>query len=115
MKPLGILWLLGGLVFGAGVPAHSGTARVKLGNEVLAAHKFKELAGKRVGLITNPSGVNGKLESTIDVLHAAPGDAGREDRCRDCGGLEPRRGEIPRAAGKTSVVLRPAPPGPQKL
>src|SRR6185295_8499881 len=49
------------------------TARVKLGDEVLAQHKFKELAGKRVGLITNPSGVNSQLESTIDGLRAAPG------------------------------------------
>lgn len=48
-------------------------AIVKLGNEVLAEHHFKELAGKRVGLITNPSGVNRNLESTMDVLRAAPG------------------------------------------
>src|SRR5437867_5457450 len=48
-------------------------AEVMLGNEVLAEHKFHELAGKRVGLITNPSGVNRNLESTIDVLRAAPG------------------------------------------
>ncbi|HEX5221387.1 MAG TPA: DUF1343 domain-containing protein [Verrucomicrobiae bacterium] len=46
--------------------------RVKLGNEVLVQTKFKVLAGKRVGLITNPSGVNSQLESTIDVLRAAP-------------------------------------------
>jgi uncharacterized protein YbbC (DUF1343 family) len=46
--------------------------RVKLGNEVLAQTKCKVLAGKRVGLITNPSGVNSRLESTIDVLRAAP-------------------------------------------
>ena len=54
------------------VPA-SAEAQVQLGNEVLAAHNFQELAGKRVGLLTNPSGVNRKLLSTIDVLHAAPG------------------------------------------
>ena len=48
-------------------------AQVKLGNEVLAEHHFKELQGKRVGLITNPSGVNRNLESTIDVLRSAPG------------------------------------------
>ena len=53
--------------------AQAQTPKVKLGNEVLAQRKFKELAGKRVGLITNPSGVNSKLESTIDVLRAAPG------------------------------------------
>jgi uncharacterized protein YbbC (DUF1343 family) len=46
---------------------------VQLGNEVLAASGFKVLKGKRVGLITNPSGVNRNLESTIDVLRAAPG------------------------------------------
>lgn len=47
--------------------------RVKLGNEVLAEQQFKPLVGKRVGLITNPSGVNSRLESTIDVLRKAPG------------------------------------------
>jgi uncharacterized protein YbbC (DUF1343 family) len=46
---------------------------VKLGNEVLAGSSFKALQGKRVGLITNPSGVNRNLESTVDVLRAAPG------------------------------------------
>ena len=54
------------------VPAWA-EAQVQLGNEVLAAHHFQELAGKRVGLLANPSGVNRQLLSTIDVLHAAPG------------------------------------------
>src|SRR5437763_3127273 len=53
--------------------ALTSAAQVKLGNEVLAAGGFKTLQGKRVGLITNPSGVNRNLESTIDVLRAAPG------------------------------------------
>src|SRR5664279_4234354 len=48
-------------------------AEVKLGNEVLAAEQFKVLQGKRVGLLTNPSGVNRHLVSTIDQLLAAPG------------------------------------------
>jgi len=60
------------MVFGRAA-ADAGAAQVKLGSEVLAEHNFKELAGKRVGLITNPSGVNRNLESTIDVLRAAPG------------------------------------------
>ncbi len=51
----------------------SARAEVKLGNEVLAAGQFKALQGKRVGLLTNPSGVNRHLDSTIDVLRAAPG------------------------------------------
>ena len=55
------------------VALFAATAPVQLGNEVLAAGGFKELAGKRVGLITNPSGVNRRLETTIEVLRAAPG------------------------------------------
>lgn len=49
------------------------TAEVKLGNEVLASTGFKALKGKRVGLVTNPSGVNRNLDTTIEVLRAAPG------------------------------------------
>ena len=61
-------------LFVSAPPARSAAApRVKLGNEVLAAHHFRELAGKRVGLIPNPSGVNSRLETTLDVLRAAPG------------------------------------------
>ena len=33
-------------------------AQLQLGDEVLATGGFRELQGKRVGLITNPSGVN---------------------------------------------------------
>jgi uncharacterized protein YbbC (DUF1343 family) len=46
-------------------------AEVKLGNEVLAASNFKALQGKRVGLITNPSGVNRHLRPTVDLLRTA--------------------------------------------
>ena len=53
----------------AAVPA----PRVQLGVDVLVADGFKPLAGKRIGLITNPTGVTGDLRSTIDVLHKAPG------------------------------------------
>ena len=65
-------FVLAGLVLSS-VFFASGQAAVKLGSEVLAQQKFKALAGKRVGLITNPSGINSQLESTIDVLRAAPG------------------------------------------
>lgn len=42
----------------------------KLGNEVLMSKEENHvlIAGKRVGLVTNQSGVNSKGESTIDVL-----------------------------------------------
>jgi uncharacterized protein YbbC (DUF1343 family) len=71
MKCFGIISLMGALALSHCTTTRAGTPRVRLGNEVLADHKFRELAGKRVGLITNPSGVNADLESTIDVLRAA--------------------------------------------
>lgn len=46
---------------------------VKPGIEVLKASGFGELQGKRVGLITNPTGVDNDLRSTIDILAEAPG------------------------------------------
>ena len=45
---------------------------VKSGIEVLRDRGFNELEGKRVGLVTNPSGVDSQLNSTIDILYAAP-------------------------------------------
>ncbi len=45
---------------------------VKLGSEVLATRGFSALAGKRVGLLTNPSGVNRRGRSTVDVLKQSP-------------------------------------------
>lgn len=45
--------------------------RIKTGIEVLKQTNFKILEGKRVGLITNPTGVDDNLKSTIDILHEA--------------------------------------------
>jgi len=45
---------------------------VKTGIEVLRDRNFDILKGKRVGLVTNPTGVDSKLESTIDILNEAP-------------------------------------------
>ncbi|MBW8324925.1 MAG: DUF1343 domain-containing protein [Prolixibacteraceae bacterium] len=47
--------------------------RVKTGIEVLRDNNFKILQGKRVGLITNPTGVDSQLKSTVDILNEAPG------------------------------------------
>ena len=44
----------------------------KTGIEVLVDQKFKLLEGKRVGLITNPTGVDSNMKSTIDILSEAP-------------------------------------------
>lgn len=45
---------------------------IKTGIEVLKEQNFKCLEGKRVGLITNPTGVDNNLKSTIDILNEAP-------------------------------------------
>jgi uncharacterized protein YbbC (DUF1343 family) len=47
--------------------------RVKLGIDVLRDRGFDILKGKRVGLITNPTGISSDLEQTVDILHHAPG------------------------------------------
>lgn len=57
----------------AGLLSAAAQAQVKPGIEVLRDGGFKELQGKRVGLITNPTGVDNNLKSTIDILHEAPG------------------------------------------
>lgn len=46
--------------------------KVKTGIEMLKADNFKILEGKRVGLVTNPTGVDNDLTSDIDILHNAP-------------------------------------------
>lgn len=47
------------------------SAQVKPGVEVLRDRGFAGLEGKRVGLLTNPSGVDRNLRSTIDILYKA--------------------------------------------
>ena len=53
------------------IPATAQT--VLTGIDVLEANGFEQLQGKRIGLVTNPTGVDRYLNSTIDVLHSAPG------------------------------------------
>ena len=55
------------------VKVNAGEARTKVrpGIEVLESRGFEGLKGKRVGLVTNPSGVDRNLRSTIDILHDA--------------------------------------------
>lgn len=48
-------------------------AQVKPGIEVLRDNGFKELQGKKIGLLTNPSGIDRNLRSTVDILFNAPG------------------------------------------
>ena len=46
---------------------------VKTGIEVLRDRGFDILIGRKVGLVTNPSGVDSRLNSTVDILYNAPG------------------------------------------
>jgi len=46
--------------------------KIQLGIDVLAISKFRELRGKRVGLLTHPAGVNRQGVSTIEVLRGSP-------------------------------------------
>ena len=67
MKTIKGLFLSILLVFTASISA----AKVQTGIEVLRADGFKLLEGKRVGLTTNPTGVDSNLKSTIDILWEA--------------------------------------------
>ncbi len=62
-----IVLLMAGFVSEASEPV------VKTGVEVLRDREFRGLVGKRVGLVTNPSGVDRHLNSTVDILFNAPG------------------------------------------
>ena len=53
------------------ISASAQKIHVKTGIEVLKETNFRVLQGKRVGLITNPTGVDNNLKSTIDILHEA--------------------------------------------
>lgn len=46
--------------------------KIKTGIEVLKEQHFACLKGKRVGLITNPTGVDNTMRSTVDILYNAP-------------------------------------------
>jgi uncharacterized protein YbbC (DUF1343 family) len=48
-------------------------ARVRTGLEILARDGFRPLEGKRVGLVTNHSGIDASRTSSIDILAAGKG------------------------------------------
>ena len=55
------------------LPDGASAPRVLTGADVLAARKFAPLSGKRVGLITNHTGMDVVGRRTIDLLARAPG------------------------------------------
>ncbi|MFG2619831.1 exo-beta-N-acetylmuramidase NamZ domain-containing protein [Streptomyces sp. NPDC048507] len=62
----------GGAVGAATVPAAAAAGRVRTGFERLAADGYAELAGQRVGVVTNPTGITADARHLVDVLHADP-------------------------------------------
>lgn len=72
MKRLFVLLLcVAGYMF-LDTDAYASGPVVKTGIEVLRDRGFDVLKGKRVGLVTNPSGVDRNLCSTVDILFNAP-------------------------------------------
>ncbi|MFD6027161.1 exo-beta-N-acetylmuramidase NamZ family protein [Streptomyces griseoluteus] len=59
---------------GAGVPAPASDAggghRVRTGFERLAAGGYAPLAGRKAGIVTNPTGVTRDVRHVVDVMHA---------------------------------------------
>lgn len=53
-------------------PTAASPSSVLNGIDVLARDGFKPLRGKKVGLITNHTGIDRERRSTIDLLHGAP-------------------------------------------
>ncbi|MQA98385.1 MAG: DUF1343 domain-containing protein [Streptosporangiales bacterium] len=51
--------------------ASAGRGRVRTGAEVLAASGWSDLAGQKVGVVTNPTGVTGELTSIVDEMHGS--------------------------------------------
>lgn len=63
-----ILILFSFIILSACAQSNKEPIVVKTGIEVLQETNFAILKGKRVGLITNPTGVNSQLKSTTDIL-----------------------------------------------
>lgn len=97
-----IVWLVLLLGFAALAPAQP---RVLLGIDVFEKQRFRQVEGKRVGLLTHAAGVNRFGTSSVDVLRRSPrvnlvalfgpehgiyGDAAANEKIED--GYDPRSG-----------------------
>ncbi|TDD00420.1 DUF1343 domain-containing protein [Saccharopolyspora terrae] len=54
----------------AAKPAQVAPGAVRTGADVLASRDFSDLAGHRLGIVTNPTGVLSTLDHLVDVMHA---------------------------------------------
>ncbi len=76
-------------------PGENSNEKVQTGIDVLTSEKFDALAGLRLGLITNHSGIDSAGRRTVDLLHKAPG-------VRLVAIFTPEHGFSGRAEGKVS-------------
>ncbi len=81
-------------------PGESNNERVQTGIDVLVAEKFNSLAGLRLGLITNHSGVDSAGRRTLDLLRKAPG-------AKLVSIFSPEHGFSGKAEGKVSSTKEP--------
>lgn len=65
-------WAVVLCVLGFTILSTQAKPKVEVGIDVLAANNFRGLEGKRVGLITNQTGVSSSGRSTVEILKAAP-------------------------------------------
>ncbi|HZO92721.1 MAG TPA: DUF1343 domain-containing protein [Candidatus Baltobacteraceae bacterium] len=57
---------------GAGRPARAAAPRVTLGDDAFVKSEWRELRGRAIGIVTNPSGVLSTGESVVDAVHRNP-------------------------------------------
>ena len=74
--------------------------RVMSGIDVLEEQGFSTLSGKRIGLITNQTGLDSRGRNTIDVLHGAPG-------VKLAAIFSPEHGLLGRDDGKVKSITEP--------
>jgi len=74
--------------------------KVKTGIDILVEEKFGPLAGLRVGLITNHSGIDSTGRRTVDLLHKAPG-------VKLVAIFSPEHGFFGKSEGKVSPMKEP--------
>ncbi|MCY8921423.1 DUF1343 domain-containing protein [Bacillus atrophaeus] len=81
MKKTGLALLAGMLMIGTMTAASASQdqenqavkkPKVQTGIDILLSDYKKQLKGKKIGLITNPTGVNSSLKSSVDVLSQDP-------------------------------------------
>lgn len=72
IRPWTFSLLLVALLAGGSLQGASRDNPIRLGIDVLEQGNFRELQGKRVGLLTHPAGLNRKGESSITVLNRSP-------------------------------------------